>query len=368
MKTGYLINILLILLVLLFNPFDKQIEAKDIQLGGQLDVSLQGFCNNEIGFAFQPQANLDLELFLPRWKNNEIKCAGTFYTNITENKIDFFWKRLYWKHRFEHLHLTIGRQPVSWSFGSLLNPVDYTLGSVAMDEEFSSKYQDAVEIYIPVNWNTNLSVVASLPDATKDLKAGLRGRTLIKDFDLTFNYVQEQPDGEKGIEKRFGITAKGDIGKFGVYGAFGFYWNRENQFSLLAGADYSYFFQKGNRLYLQAEYLNIPTGLLSQITGQTMLVTEEYFDKNMHLFVSNISYQIDDFSSISLTSFFNCSNGSKMFMSSYINQIKNNTALEIKAGLASESTKYSDINSSPLNLFPGESYQLFLEAGISYVF
>lgn len=367
MKAKNLINILLFsFVVLIFIPFNLQILAKDIQIGGKLNVSLTCFYSNEIELGCLPQANLDLELLLPRWNNSEIKCAGSLYTNINEGKIDFFWKRLYWKHRFEKLHLTIGRQPVSWSFGSLLNPVDYTIGSVALEEEYSSKYIDALEAYFPINWNTNLSIVASMSDKNDDLKIGIRGRTLVNDFDLTINVVQEKLEMDGDNQKRFGFTAKGDVGKFGIYGSLGYYWNQKNQYSFLAGADYSYFFQKGNRLYLQAEYLNLPPNLLSQITGQMMLTEEDEINKNIHLLVSNISYQIDDFSSISLTSFLNCSDGSKIIMPAYVNQIGNDTSLELRAGLITGSKKESA--SALLKNILGQSSQLFVEAGINYTF
>ncbi len=364
MKKCYpLIGVLFILFTIIFSPSTR---ANDIQLGGQLNGSLTGFYDSEAGFGYLPQANLDLELFLPSWNNNEIRCAGYLYTDITGGKVDFFWKRLYWKHRFENLHLTIGRQPISWSFGSLLNPVDYSLGAVALDRDYSAKFQNAIEVYYPISWHTSLSLVASLPGDSKDLKVGLRGRTLIKDFDVTVHFVQEQIISEEPGQQRFGVTAKGDIGSFGVYGALGYYRDEVNSFSLLAGLDYSYFFQAGNQLYLQVEYLNIPPELLSQITGSMMSTQQEGEEKNIHLLVGNVSYQIDEFSSISLTSFCNFSDGSKLFMPTYSNQINNNTTVKIQAGMMTESTQ--EPNSSSLKSVFGEPTRLFVELGINYAF
>jgi hypothetical protein len=365
MKRYYLLIGFLFTLILSIVLLNSPIRASDIQLGGQLNASMTGFYDSELGYGYIPQASLDMELYVPRWDNNEIKCAGNLYTDITEAKVGFFWKRLYWKHRFENLHLTIGRQPISWSFGSLLNPVDYSLGAVALDEEYSAKYQNAVEAYFPINWHTSLSLVASLSDNSNNLKVGLRGRTLINDFDVMIHFVQENIIANEPALQRFGITTKGDVGKFGVYGALGYYGEETDSFSLLAGLDYSYFFQAGNQLYLQMEYLNLPPQLLSQITGSMMSGQNER-EKNIHLLVGNISYQIDEFSSMGMTSFCNFSDGSKLFMSTYRDQINTNTNIEIQAGMMMKVIEES--NSFSLKSLFGETTRLFVELGINYAF
>ncbi len=354
---------LLLIAVFIFN---FSIFASDLTLGGQLNASVTGFYDSQLGTGYLPQANLDLELFFPRWGNNEIRCAGNLYTDIAGGKVDFFWKRLYWKHRFDDFHLTIGIQPISWSFGSLLNPVDYSLGAVALEEDYSAKFQNDIEIYYPVNWHTSLSLVASSPGTLQDSRIGLGGKTLINDFDVTLHFVQEKVMAAEAGQQRFGITAKGDIGKYGVYGALGYYRDEKNSFSFLVGADYSYFFQAGNRLYLQAEYLNIPPNLLSQITGSLMTGQADSQDNNIHLFAGNAAYQIDDFSSISLTSLCNISDGSYLFMPGYTNQLSNSTTLKIQGGIALN-TKNETESASLLSGFNKPS-QVFIELGVSYAF
>ena len=352
--------------VFFLSVFNPSLAADDIQLGGNLNASLTAFYAQEPGFGFLPQANLDLELFLPAWKNNEIKCAGNIYTDIEGKRISFFWKKLYWKHEFEDLHLSIGRQPISWSFGSLLNPVDYTLGAVALDEEYSAKFQDALEAYISINWNTSLTLVASLSGENHDVKVGVRGRTLINDFDITMNYVQTPIEESTDCQKRIGITAKGDLGPFGVYGALGYYHQPGDSFSVLAGLDYSYFFQAGNQLYLQIEYLKVPSEILSKITSAFMVQQQEEKEESADLFVSNISYQIDEFSSIGMTTFSNFRDKSHLIMPTYANQINANTTAMVQAGLNVKAMKEFEPVSKK-SVF-GKSSQYFIKLGIDYSF
>ncbi|MDD3655683.1 MAG: hypothetical protein PHI72_02850 [Atribacterota bacterium] len=363
-KIYYLIIILIFYLFILF-ILSLAGEASEITMGGQLNASLTTVYTEQTGFVLVPQANLDLELFLPSWNNNEIKCAGYLFTDAVEGRVDFFWKKLYWKHRFEDFHLTIGRQPISWSFGSLLNPVDYTIGAVALDREYNPKFQNALEIYYPINWNTSLSLVASLPGQDITWKAGLRGRTLIKDFDVTINYLQEQiKEGEIG-EYRFGITAKGDLGSCGVYSAFGYY-SEEKTCSLLVGVDNSYFFPAGNQLYIQAEYLNIPPEILSKITGFMMSLSEEEEEKNIHLLASNISYKIDELSSIGVTALYNHNSGSAILMPVYSNQLSTNSTIKVQGGVMTKSMTKAE--GSPLEVFFGKPTQIFLEISLNHSF
>jgi len=205
-----------------------------------------------------------------------------------------------------------------------------------------------------------------LPGNSRDLKIGVRGRTLIKDFDVTINFVQEQVKTEEPGQQRFSVTAKGDIGSFGVYGALGYYRDETNSFSLLAGVDYSYFFQAGNQLYFQIEYLHVPPEILSQITGSMMTEQQQGKDKNAKLLVGNASYQIDEFSSFSLTSMCNFSDDSKLIMPSYSNQLNTNTTVKIQAGLMMEEKQGQ--GSFLLQSVFGELSQIFVELGFNYTF
>lgn len=332
-RSYYIMLTISLVYLLFFIIFCLPVIARDLSFGGQIEASLMAYWNTDFGFGYLPQADLDLELFLPTGNTYEIKCEGHFFTDVEKSKLSFFWKKLYWKKNFEKFNLSIGRQPISWSFGSLLNPVDYTLGAVALDRESGSKYQNAMEVYFPINWNTSLSLIASIPNDSNDLKLALRGRTLVNHFDVTAHVIQEAFTATKERQLRCGLTAKGDLGPFGIYSALGFYQKHDFSLSFLAGLDYSYFLQSGQQLYFQIEYMNIPPEIFSQITSSlfTQRIDEE--EENMHLLANHSYYQIDEFSRISITCLSLLRQGSGSIISQYSNQFDANTTFRIQAGM-----------------------------------
>jgi hypothetical protein len=330
---------IIILFVIFFLLSAISISAK-IDIGGELTASLINIIDNEGNISAYPQASLDLELYIPPFDNNQIKSAVYLYTNPTTAQLDFMFKKLYLKHKFEKLHLTLGRQPISWSFGSMLNPVDFTLGAMVMDEETGAKYQNAIEVYIPLNWNTSISVVAAFPEASQDVKWGLRGRTMIEGYDLTLNYVREPEIDFMGTiipaSQRIGFTVKGDLGPIGVYGALGYYFkeNDDSDLAYLIGGDYSYFFEAGNKIYFQLEYLSMKKENLSSILGPFFAgnVTNK-LNENIGLVLGMANYEIDEFSQINLMAISSINDGSIIIIPGYRNQLSNNLSLDLGAAI-----------------------------------
>jgi len=297
------------------------------------------------------QGGLDLELFLPPFDNTQAKFQTYFFYDSMNGGFDYLIKKLYLKHKFEKLHLTVGRQPISWSFGSMLNPVDFTLGAVVMEEETDAKYQDAIEGYVPLNWNTSVSVVAAFPENSQDIKWGLRGRTVIKGYDLTLNYVQE-PE----MQKRIGFTGKGDLGPLGIYGAAGYYFKDNNgDLAYLIGGDYSHFFEAGNKVYLQLEYLSTKRGTLSSILGPFFSgnITDNS-DENAGLVLGLANYEIDEFSQISLMAISGLNDKSMIIIPGYHSQLSNNLSFNFETAI------YSGKDSTLL--------KAIIEAGLTYTF
>jgi hypothetical protein len=230
--------LILITILLLTIVFSSQVLA--VEAGGELEISMTGVWQDDGSFSSELSEVLNLKLFLPQIANNEIqyafRVAKPLQNILADEGVAYFTKKLYLKHRFDNIHVTLGRQPVSWSFGSLLNPVDYTLGAVAMEGDSNSKYTDALAAYVPINWNSSLTAVSSFPTGfsndPKKMKWGVRGRTGVEGYDVTLNYVKEPDVNQQSVantnqqitdnpfnnisslipNQRLGLTIKGDLG------------------------------------------------------------------------------------------------------------------------------------------------------------
>ncbi len=344
----FLILTIMFSLTTIFTP-----QALAVEAGGDLELLVSGVWLDDGSFESQISESLDLELFLPQIAGNEVRYAFSLnkpLQDLLENEdVSYFTKKLYLKHRFDDFHLTVGRQPVSWSFGSLLNPVDYTPGAVAMDEEHNSKYTDAVEAYIPVNWNSSLAVVTSFPGGfstdSRKMKWGVRGRMGVKGYDLTLNYVQEsQSSGQNGGNpfnnilsiipgKRVGLTVKGDVGDLGVYTALGQYFGEgvESSNSYLLGVDYSYNLNYYTKINMQLEYLGIELNSIDPFLKTYLNLASE--DNRLDLLTGSLSYPIDDFSSVSLMTMMSLDDSSMILMPAYQNTLPGNIDLTVNGSI-----------------------------------
>jgi hypothetical protein len=312
--------------------------ALALEIGGEAALLWSGsFLEDD--FTGELTESLELEVFFPRWKSLELRynflLSKPLQALFGDEEGSYFAKKLYLKHRGRGFHLTVGRQPISWSFGSLINPVDFTLGAEALDKEQLSKYTDAVEVYIPLNWNSNLALVLSYPEGFIEepgrKKWGIRGRTGVGGYDLALNYVNE---GEHGYlpRQRLGLTLKGDAGDFGVYGAFGLYFDQDlpSSRSYLAGVDYSYNLDYDTKILMQLEYLGIQPDSLEE--GLKMgLLKMDASDDRLDLLIGSISYPIDYFASLSLVTAFNLDDGSLILGPLYQNTLPGNIDLNVGA-------------------------------------
>jgi hypothetical protein len=361
-----------ILFIIVFLLVSISVSAK-IDIGGEVNTSLVGILDNKGNISGYLQESLDLELFLPSFDDTQAKFEIYLYNNPLSGGFDYLIKKLYLKHKFEKLHLTVGRQPISWSFGSMLNPVDFSLGAIVMDEEMGAKYQDAIEGYMPLNWNTSISVVAAFPENSQDVKWGLRGRTMIEGYDLTLNYVQEPEQEVAGIfiptSRRIGFTGKGDLGPLGVYGALGYYFKADDNGDFLyqIGSDYSYFFEAGNKVYLQLEYLSMEQENLSSVLGPFFSgnITNN-LDNHVGLLLGLVNYEINEFSQVSLMAISSLNDGSMIIMPGYHNQLNNNLSFDLKIAIYSgkEGTLFGSTVSEGAQQIP----KGMIEVGLSYSF
>jgi len=355
--------------------------ALAVGLGGEIQVIWQGALLDDGKLDGELTESLDLELFLPPLGSGEVRyefvVTKPIQSLMAGEKAEYFTKKLYFKNRFDSFQLTIGRQPISWSFGSLLNPVDYTLGAVALDQESYSKYTDAVLIYVPLNWNSGIDIVGSFPagfavDPDK-VKWGVRGRLGIQGYDLTANYVHEARASSPGDVlgsligsifpgQRVGMTVKGDLGSCGVYGALGRYFDKdmESRRGYLIGADYSYNLDYWTKVTMQLEYLRLELNSLTP-DQRSELLKLKGSDRTLDLLVGNASYPIDDFSSLSLMTVVNLDDQSLVFSPIYRNTLPGDLELTLGASIF---VGKEDALFAPGPLIPRAA----LTAGLSYVF
>ena len=372
MKKYFSIIILAVMIILFLAT--TTIFAK-VEIGGELNIALSGVFFRESEALAYPQASLDLELYIPPFDNNQIKSAVYLYTNPTTGQLDFMFKKLYLKHKFDKLQLTVGRQPISWSFGSMLNPVDFTPGAMVMDEETGSKYLNAITAYYPINWNSSITGIAAFPDSLEfeNVKWGIRGRTNLEGYDLTLNYVREADTDNNGLsasaDQRIGFSAKGDLGPFGIYGAMGYNFAELNNgdLSFLMGGDYSYYFESGSKIYFQVEYLSLKEERLSSLLGSLALLDSSLdSESNTHLFLTRTSYDINEFSAISLFTISSLDDYSTIIMPNYSNQISN--SLTFNCNFAYFNGKQNTLFGPGLIGGIQEKPKMTIEAGFTYSF
>jgi len=369
MKKYFNITILFIIIFLLVLI---PVSAK-IDIGGEVNTSLVGILDNQGNISGYLQESLDLELFLPSFDDTQAKYEIYLYNHPLSGGFDYLLKKLYLKHKFEKFHLTVGRQPISWSFGSMLNPVDFSLGAMVMDEETGSKYQNAIEAYYPINWNSSITAIAAFPNGFENMKWGLRGRTMLEGYDLTLNYVREPEENSAEtmipVSQRIGISAKGDLGPFGIYGALGYYFkdNDDGDLAYLIGGDYSYFFEAGNKIYFQLEYLSMKQENLSSVLGPFFSgnITNN-LDNQVGLLLGLANYEINEFSQVSLMAISSLNDGSMIIMPGYHNQLNNN--LSFNLNMAIYSGKEGTLFGSTVSEVAQQMPKGMIEVGLSYSF
>ena len=313
------------------------------ECGGQVQINYSGSWFEDGTYISSLHDSLEMEVFVPAGEKAELSYAfqvDNLLQGLTApKKIDYFTKKLYLKLRLVPFHLTIGRQPISWAFGSLLNPVDYSLGIEAINEESGSKYTDAIEIYTPLGWNSGLTLVTSFPGGfepkREKMKWGIRGRFGIKGYDLTLNYVKEATGFFPLLpQQRIGVTFKGDLGKTGIYGAYGHYFGGEVKRinSYLLGMDYSYNINYDHKLILQLEVLALEGSELA-LFPNLPLMTGSGKDQTL-LLTSSIAYPLDDFSILSLLVAANPAEQKLMIIPGYQTTLSQDLDLIIRSHIA----------------------------------
>ncbi len=331
-----------VLVVSLFNIS----SASAVDLGGKASL-INNLSYSDSKLDGELAAELELEWYLPY--DFPLDIQNRMVITAEGSNLETWFKKLYLRQKIGPLTAKIGRQPVSWSYGALINPVDYSLGAENLDEESRAKFVDGVELYYPINWGTGITFLSTDIEGEKNHKWSLRGRTTYAGYDLTANYIRTPNSGSGGNLDRYGLTAKGDLGPIGIYGAYGFWENRTINYDIYQiGADYSYHFLRGSQLYLQGEYILIDGAeadkgfdFFDVIQNQNQPETGEQnaASDKMEFINTNISYEIDEFSSIGLMTVTYLGDGSTLFIPVYNYLFSSNLELEIRVTAAADNNK-----------------------------
>ncbi|MFW5787354.1 MAG: hypothetical protein ACOCV3_03725, partial [Halanaerobiales bacterium] len=244
----------------------------------------------------------------------------------------------------------MGRQPISWSYGALINPVDFDIGAEVMDESTTNKYRDGLRFYMPLDWDSSLEVI-SVPEldsnnSYKGTKWGMRTRTTVAGYDLSANFIRDESVKEKYqdlqndpqlAKNRLGVSLKGDLGPLGAYSAVSYkpIKNYDDQYIYQIGLDYSRPVNYSQRLYLQGEILNLDSRKFLnvlhdmsdnalegyELNSEQTSVQEIFQQDRLNLFLGNVNYSLDNFSELGLIAAASLDDDSFMLSPRYSNQL-----------------------------------------------
>jgi len=321
-----------VMIFLLIAGFNNQ-QAMAIDIGGELNLNagLNYSAEGDLSSSFGGRA--ELEFYLPGDAGVEprIVMQGTLRDDGNAN---FNFKYLYLRRRIESGHLTLGRQPVPWSYGAVINPYDYGFGIEGLAGETLSPGFDGARYFQSLRAGKSLQAVINWPEFTTDIdKLGFGGRIRLpgQGYDLSFNLASHEisylaiSNGEPVLIEdrltRAGVTYSGDVNELGVYGAAGYYHLNDSSLDdwvIQLGFDYSWLTGEfaDRQVMLQGEYLRfIQNDLdMTSLLGLAMAGQTFEFDGGMpangmaggeifsasDLFVLNISIGLDSFTNIGL--------------------------------------------------------------------
>ena len=254
-----------------FSPLQKPLGAADI--GGKMEVQSGVFYGNDLQTQFSGTS--ELEFYLPSSQDVDLRLVLRASLNNTIPPLGI--KYAYLRYHTNYGHITAGRQPVSWSYGAMLNPLDYGTSLDNFAGRSFAPEVDGFRVFFALGERSSLQTVVSFPKAglfssPDALSYGARLRVPVPGHDISTQVVYS-----KALLKT-GITYSGDLGPAGIYAAAGYLRNTDDQTHdvvIQGGIDFS--FQLGpeyeeKMLYLQAEYMRfLMNNLGSEVLGTGLL-------------------------------------------------------------------------------------------------
>ncbi|MGM0567699.1 MAG: hypothetical protein ACQESB_00610 [Elusimicrobiota bacterium] len=297
--------------------------ALGVELGGDLEIR-SGLSYSDKDFKAGFAGRGEMEMFFP--ESDTVEPRLVYRAVLAEDGIRSGIKYMYIRLPMDKGHYTAGRQPVFWSYGSMLNLLDYRLGIEDLGEETFRSGTDGLRYHRHLGGGRSLQLVVSFQDfadnSWDELGYGSRLRLPGTGYDLSFNFFYQPvlyplPEPEEDNLLRAGATYNRDIGAVGTYGSFAFFQLQDNDredLMLQLGMDYSW--QLGRRrMLLQAEYYrflqdNLDAGVLAGVMagGGNLEESFPWMGEEQtagsllgrEMLLAGLSLQMDYFSSIGL--------------------------------------------------------------------
>jgi len=191
-RSSFLLVLSIIIVLLYSCIMTSKISAQDI--GGEAKL-ITTITEQNSDYDADLRGELELEWFLPY--GSPIDFENRAVITLDGSDADIWFKKFYIRENLGPLNAKIGRQPMSWSYGALINPIDYSLGAENLDRESRAKYVDGIELYYPINWGSGISIISSNLENEKEHKWALRGRTTFRGYDLSLSYVNTPSEEDK---------------------------------------------------------------------------------------------------------------------------------------------------------------------------
>ena len=291
--------------------------AAALEIGGhmELDYYIDDISENNFSAGWRGSAELEFFLpaaagFTPRFILKAGVLPGNSFIGV---------KYLYIRQQREMGRLTLGRQPVSWSYGSVINPFNFGPDIEGLTPESEAESVDGIRYSHALGQGQRLEVVLGFkqtPAAAGDLDLGVRLHIPEPGYDLSINAVS-QVFGNSRLT-RAGVTCKMDFMDIGFYGAGGVFHLEHDSTDftdpvLQLGGDYSFLVgeYEQNRILTQLEYIrflnkNLNFGHLLQTHDdvgafngspeQGTVLTSAY-----DLIIAHFDYQLDRFAHTGLS-------------------------------------------------------------------
>ncbi len=272
------------------------IPSSALDLGGELELT--GGLHYGDSWITDLQGRTLVEFFLPEQPPFAARFAVEGFLNESSSELGI--KYLYLRWRGEHGQFTVGRQPVAWGYGAMLNPLGYGLDIEGLAGQSVTPAVDGFRYVHSLGAGRRFELVMDYPDGLTasewdQLGFGGRLRWPSAGQDFSFNVSSQpltlplgpEPDAPVISERvlRTGVTYRGDAGPVGLYGALGYVRLQEAaeydvllQIGLDTSWEWGPAYQK-RPVILQAEYLRFLRGQLSP--GLLLQLDSDELEQNL---------------------------------------------------------------------------------------